>query len=144
MLTFVAGGIADSRGVLAARLLGADSVQIGTALLLSHESLAPEAHKAALADVKRNETTILTRRWTGRHARGQPNQFIKDHANDVIPAYPIQNYLTGPLRQAAGRGNDFDRLSLWSGQAAPLCRRDSAENILNELIRGCDELANSL
>ena len=139
-----AGGISDSRGVIAALVLGADAVQIGTALLVADESAAPEVHKQALVDPGRNQTTMLTRAWSGRVARGQPNNFIRDmesRAGDILP-YPAQNYLTSSLRKAAATEGDPEHLALWSGQGAPLVRRASAKAILDGLLNGCNRIYN--
>ena len=40
-----AGGIADGRGFAAARMLGADAVQMGTRFIVSKESIVHEAYK---------------------------------------------------------------------------------------------------
>ena len=64
-----AGGIADARGVRAARELGATSVQIGTAYLLCPEATTSALHRAALEGA-RDDATVLTNVFTGRPARG--------------------------------------------------------------------------
>src|SRR5262245_12055085 len=53
-----AGGIADGRGIAAAFALGASGVQIGTAYLLTPESLISDLHRAALR-VARDDQTAL-------------------------------------------------------------------------------------
>lgn len=35
---------------------------------------------------------------------------------DQVPAYPVQNALTGALRRAAAQAGNADYLSLWAGQ----------------------------
>jgi enoyl-[acyl-carrier protein] reductase II len=54
-----AGGIADNRGYQAALALGAQGVQIGTALLTSEESPVPKAWKEAIISCGEAETTLL-------------------------------------------------------------------------------------
>src|SRR5262249_56392547 len=67
-----AGGIADARGVAAARALGASAVQVGTAYLRCVESRISPAHRRALAEV-RDDSTRVTNVLTGRLARGIAN-----------------------------------------------------------------------
>ena len=69
-----AGGIADGRGIVAALTLGADAVQIGTAILACDESGASPLHRRLLFgdDAK---YTGLSRAYTGRLARGVYNRF---------------------------------------------------------------------
>ena len=130
-----AGGIADRRGVAAARALGADGVQIGTGFLATVESGASAVHKAALSS-ERAKVTVLTRLFSGRHARAIPNRLIRElatHEADV-PHYPWQGHLMLPLRRAAGRDGRPDLVNLWSGQAAPLTRPMLARDYLATLV----------
>ncbi|WP_018348766.1 NAD(P)H-dependent flavin oxidoreductase [Longispora albida] len=129
-----AGGIADGRGVAAALTLGADAVQVGTGFLATAESNASDVHRAALhsADAR---VTVLTRLFSGRLARGIVNDFIRDMAahEDDVPAYPVQNNLMLPIRQAAGARNQPGHVNLWAGQAAALSRPGHAAEYLREL-----------
>ena len=107
------GGIMDAGGVAAVLRAGAVAAQCGTAFLRCPESGAHPAYKAALAD-DRFTSTALTRAFSGRPARGLVNQFMRDHP-DAPPAYPEINNATRPLRAAAARNGDVDRISLWAG-----------------------------
>jgi nitronate monooxygenase len=131
-----AGGIADRRGYAAARALGADAVQVGTAFLATRESAAVPAYRAILHSPAASET-VLTRVLSGRLARGIPNRIIGDLSKAAGTApFPVQNWLTGRFRpQAAAQGNTA-LMSLWAGQAAPLIRHDSAADVLAELLAG--------
>ena len=96
-----AGGIGDGRAVAAVLALGARAAAIGTSFLLANESTISAAHRAALqTDPAR--TTVLTRAFSGRTARGVPNRFIRE-ANDPddIAPYPYQNAMTRDIRTAA-------------------------------------------
>lgn len=130
-----AGGITDRRGVLAARALGADGAQLGTGFLATHESGASAVHREKLASSDA-ETTVLTRLFSGRHARGIVNALIRDLAaeENTVPPYPIQNALMQPLRKAAAQLGDGDYVNLWAGQAAPLSRPQSAAEYFASLI----------
>ena len=57
-----AGGVADGRGLLAAMALGAEGVEIGTALLTSRECRVPEFFKKLILDAQSNATVLLGKR----------------------------------------------------------------------------------
>ncbi|MFG3407786.1 NAD(P)H-dependent flavin oxidoreductase [Streptomyces sp. NPDC048142] len=118
-----AGGIADARGVAAALALGADAVQVGTGFLATEESGAPAVHKRALHSAEAR-STVLTRLYSGRPARGIPNRFVREMAahEGAVPAYPLQSLLMQPVRVAAAAQGRPDLAALWAGQAAPLTR----------------------
>ncbi|HEU4409446.1 MAG TPA: nitronate monooxygenase [Polyangiaceae bacterium] len=134
-----AGGIADGRGLAAALALGAGAAQVGTAFLACHESGASAAHRAALAGPEAR-VTVLTRAFSGRLARGIVNEFVRvmaAHERD-LPPYPIQNWLTQPLRKAAADAGEADWLSLWAGQSAALARPRPAAELVRELVAGAE------
>ncbi|MEU3687497.1 NAD(P)H-dependent flavin oxidoreductase [Streptomyces narbonensis] len=131
-----AGGIADGRGIAAALALGADAVQIGTGFLAARESGASEAHRRTLGTPEAR-TTVLTRLFSGRTARGIPNRFVRDMAahEDRVPPYPVQNALMQPIRRAAGAQDRPEYVNLWAGQAAALARESpSAAAYLADLV----------
>ncbi|MFD3536450.1 NAD(P)H-dependent flavin oxidoreductase [Streptomyces sp. NPDC058664] len=118
-----AGGIVDGRGIAAALALGADAVQIGTGFLATRESGASEAHRRTLG-TSASRTTVLTRLFSGRTARGVPNRFVREMAayEDEVPPYPVQNALMQPIRRAAGAAGRAEYVNLWAGQGAALAR----------------------
>ena len=63
-----AGGIADGRGIAAAFVLGAAAVQVGTAYLLSPESLIGGIHRTALHEAEA-EHSAFTNLFSGGLAR---------------------------------------------------------------------------
>ncbi|HCT77116.1 MAG TPA: 2-nitropropane dioxygenase [Micromonosporaceae bacterium] len=136
-----AGGIADGRGIAAARMLGADGVQIGTGFLATEESGASPVHKEALRGPMAG-TTVLTRLFSGRHARGIPNRLIRELAalEDEVPAYPITNALMQPIRRAAAERGSADHLNLWSGQAASLAKACNALDYFHRLVADTDRV----
>lgn len=128
-----AGGIADRRGIAAARALGADGVQIGTGFLATRESNAGEVHKRMLhSDAAK--VTVLTKVFSGRTARGIHNGLVDELGGAEVPPYPVQNALMQPLRRAAAERGLADYVSLWAGQAAPLTAAKSARDYLAELV----------
>lgn len=131
-----AGGIADRRGVAAAFALGASGVQVGTAFLATVESAATDAHRAAIRATAADET-VLTRAMSGRLARGARNRAVRAiEASGTIAPFPMQNWLTGRFRAAAGEQGLSEMQSLWMGQAASLVRHDTAAAVFAELLSG--------
>ncbi|MER5205222.1 nitronate monooxygenase [Streptomyces sp. NPDC002825] len=130
-----AGGIADGRGVAAALALGADAVQVGTGFLAARESGASEAHRRILGTPEAR-TTVLTRLFSGRTARGIPNGFVRDMAahEEHVPPYPVQNALMQPVRRAAAEQGRPEYVNLWAGQAAALAQEPSAAAYLSALV----------
>jgi nitronate monooxygenase len=136
-----AGGIADRRGVAAVLALGAHAAQIGTAFLACEESGASDAHRALLF-TERTQSTVLTRAFTGRLARGLENRWTRELASRLaeLPPFPIQSWFVGQLRAAAiaagaaGAAGATDLMSLWSGQIAPNLVHRSASTLLDALV----------
>lgn len=136
-----AGGIADARGVAAARALGAAAVQVGTAYLLCPEAAPHPLHRTALLGPAAAHTA-LTNVFTGRPARGIVNHAMRALATGPVgwcaqaPAFPLAAHGLAPLRaQAEAAGRD-DWTPLWAGQAAPLCRPQPAADLTWALAAG--------
>ena len=124
-----AGGIMDGRGIAAAIALGAQAAQLGTAFIGCAESSAPPVWRQALRDAQ-DTSTQLTKAFTGKHARGIANEFMRRLAahEDDFPQYAVHSSLTWELRHAAAKAGRGEFLSMWAGQGASLARSRS-ENI---------------
>jgi nitronate monooxygenase len=129
------GGIMDGRDIGVAQKLGATAVQLGTAFLPCPESGAPAAYKSALLNAK-TDTTVITRAFSGRPARGIKNSFIAmvDGKEDAILPFRQQNDLTRPLRNAAGQQGVAGFISLWAGQGVARSRAMPAADLVNTLV----------
>jgi nitronate monooxygenase len=134
MPVIASGGIMDGRGIVAALALGASAVQMGTAFLTTQESGAPEVYKTAVLSASDNSTT-LTRAFSGRWARGIRNEFISESEDSCAQpiSFPWQNSLTGPMRRAAAQHAEPGLLSLWAGQGTRMSRGLSASELVNKL-----------
>lgn len=112
-----AGGIMNARGIVAALVLGASAVQMGTAFVTTKESGASDIHKQAILQAKEDET-VVTSSFSGKAARGIRNTFIKEMApyEGKLPPYPVQNTLTTHIRAAASKQENPAYMSLWCGQ----------------------------
>ncbi|SDS45193.1 NAD(P)H-dependent flavin oxidoreductase [Pseudomonas oryzae] len=130
-----AGGLMDGRGIAASLLLGAQAAQLGTAFLCCPESGIPAIWKEAIR-AARDDSTRLTRAFSGRFARGITNDFMRRFAaeEEQIPAYPVQNALTADIRQAALRQGRSEYLSLWAGQGAGMARSLPAAELVQTLM----------
>lgn len=130
-----AGGIMDGRGIAAAFALGAEAVQLGTAFLACAESGIHPAYKKQLMATPVNGTR-LTRTFSGRPARGIVNEFMERMRpfEREVPAYPVQNALTGELRQAAAKQGNMQYCSMWAGQGAGMARAGPAAELVAALM----------
>ena len=131
---FAAGGIMDGRGIAAALMLGAGAAQMGTAFLDCHESAIHPAWKQAIRDAG-DTATMVTSAFSGRMARGVNNTFMRRMAahQHEVPAYPVQNALTGEIRAAAARANLPEYMSLWAGQGIAMARNLPAAELMMKL-----------
>ena len=130
-----AGGIMDGRGIAASLILGAQAAQLGTAFLCCPESGIPAVWKQKLREA-RDDSTRLTRTFSGRYARGIVNEFMermRPFEGDV-PAYPVQNALTTEMRQVAAKLGRSEFMSLWAGQGVSMSRSLPAEQLVRTLV----------
>jgi nitronate monooxygenase len=111
-----AGGIMTGVDIIEACKLGAHAVQMGSAFLVCNESGIHPTYRQTLLAVG-DTPTRLTRVFSGRYARGLENHFMRqmESVAERIPAYPVQNALTTPIRAAAAANGDPGLMSLWAG-----------------------------
>jgi nitronate monooxygenase len=132
-----AGGIMDGRGVAAAMMLGAAAAALGTAFIVCPENgiVHPIYRETLLGNA--GAATVVTRAYTGRHARYIKNRFTDDLAAAAadIPSYPHQIPLTMPLRALGGERRDSSVFPMLAGQAYPLCRAMPAGELVQTVVR---------
>jgi len=139
------GGLMDGRDIARTFALGASAAQLGTAFLACPESGTPEAYRRAILSA-RGDTTVITRAFSGRPARGLRNLFIDKLNNKqyyILP-YPLQNALTRPMRTSAARRNDAGFLSLWAGQGVTRARALPAAELIQRLIAEMEQAGISI
>jgi len=129
-----AGGIADARGAIAAFVLGASGVQLGTAYLFCPEAKISPLYRRALEQATDNGTA-LTNLFSGRPARGMLNRYIEEPGpmSDTAPAFPHAATLVAPLRAASEKAGSVDYMQLWAGQAAGLANSMPADQFTRKL-----------
>ena len=135
-----AGGIMDGAGLAAALALGAQGVQLGTALLVAEEAGVPHGWRDRMRQ-SRDDETIITWALSGRPARGLPNTLTQALDQPGAMGWPQQNTAAGDVRRAAARADRADLMSLWAGQAAALAGPDRpAAEIITEMVSDAVEI----
>jgi nitronate monooxygenase len=129
------GGLMDGRDIARAFARGAVSAQLGTAFLTCPEAGTPEAYRRAIL-AARADTTVITRAFSGRPARGLLNTFISqlDGQEKIILPFPLQNALTRPMRTAAAKLGEAGYLSLFVGQGVTRARALPAAELMQRLV----------
>ena len=92
-----AGGIATGRGMLAAMVLGADGVQIGSRFAASVESSAHQAFKETIVNTKEGDTVLTLKELA-------PVRLIKNPFYQQIYNLYQQNPTVDQLKELLGRG----------------------------------------
>ena len=130
-----AGGLMDGRDIVAALAAGASAAQLGTAFLTTPESGASELHKRTLLATAK-DTTVLTRAFSGRPARGLVNAFTELLATqpEAILPFPLQNDLTKTMRAAAAKRGDARYVALWAAQGVARVRELPAGELVQRLV----------
>jgi len=129
-----AGGIYNAKTLLAAKALGAQGFQLGSAFIASTESALKQIEKDKLKVVNEKEI-VLTNSFSGRYARGIKNAFSETlEGTDFILPYPYQNKLTGELRKIAKQNENLDFVSIWLGQSIHNFSTKSVTEILKSII----------
>jgi nitronate monooxygenase len=133
-----AGGIMDGADIKRALDMGAQAVQMGTAFLVTDESAINPHYKQRLLTAG-DHPTRLTRTFSGRYARGLVNRVMRElePVEAQLPAYPVQNALTSPIRAEAAKRGDTELMSLWCGtgvaRARPMPAAKLVETLLSEI-----------
>lgn len=127
-----AGGIMNGAHIKNALAKGAQVVQMGTAFLCCDESGTPPSYRHYLIH-KQERPTTLTKAFSGRLARGLENTFTRTMQEQTTLPFPIQNTLTGPLRQWAVAQHDAEYQSLWAGTAYAQIRSMSTKDLMQQL-----------
>jgi len=133
-----AGGIANGQGMLAAMVLGADAVQIGTRFVASHEASSHIHFKQTVVDAREGDTHLTLKELAP--VRLIKNKFYQD-IQELYKASPSVEDLKKLLGRArAKRGmfeGDLEEGELEIGQISGLIddilpARTIVENIVNE------------
>lgn len=133
-----AGGIGDGRGMAAAFALGAEGIQLGTALLVAHECTIHDGYKQAVINAE-DRSTVVTGISIGKPTRALRNKLsrqLKKMEEEGIPWTEIELIASGKLREAAREGNVREG-SVMMGQIAGLIKKRAAvREIIEEILDG--------
>jgi enoyl-[acyl-carrier protein] reductase II len=131
-----AGGIASGRGMLAAMVLGADGVQVGSRFAASVESSAHENFKNKIIETKEGETQVTLKELAP--VRLIKNKFYQD-VQDLYSKCPTKEELSKFLGRARAKQGMFEgdlvEGELEIGQIAGLIHTiKPAADIISEMI----------
>jgi enoyl-[acyl-carrier protein] reductase II len=140
-----AGGIGNGRGMLAAIVLGADGVQIGSRFAASEESSAHENFKQTILEVKDGDTHLTLKELA-------PVRLVKNKFYEEIQELYQKNPTREELKDLLGRARakkgifegDLVNGELEIGQIAGIIHRiASAEEIIKEIVNDFEVLKKS-
>ena len=112
-----AGGIGDSRGIVAAMALGASGVQMGSRFVVSAECIAHENYKNLVLKAK-DRSTVVTGRSTGHPVRVIGNKMTREYAEmeaRQASTEELEKFGAGRLNLATHKG-DVENGSVMIGQ----------------------------
>lgn len=140
-----AGGIADGRGFAAARMLGAQAVQMGTRFVVAKESIVHPAYKEKVIKARDIDSEV-TGRSTGHPVRQIRNQMTKEYLKlekEGASLDALELLTLGSLRKAVIDGDTVNG-TLMAGQIAGLVKKEqTCEEILKEIMQEAEQLLNA-
>ena len=137
-----AGGIATGKGMLAAMILGADGVQMGSRFVVTEESSAHINFKKKIIETQEGETQLTLKELA-------PVRLIKNHFFNELQQLYIQNPTKEALQKLLGRGRakkgmfegDLEDGELEIGQISGLIHQvKPVKEVINEIIKEFDEV----
>ena len=141
-----AGGIGSGRGMLAAMVLGADGVQIGSRFAATIESSAHNNFKQTIVDVKDGDTHLTLKELA-------PVRLVKNHFYNQVQELYQQNPTVEQIKELLGRARakkgmfegDLDNGELEIGQIAGIINEiKPAKQVLEEIIEEYETIKKSL
>ena len=137
-----AGGIADGRGFAAARMLGAEGIQMGTRFVASKEACVHANYKERILKARDIDSEI-TGISTGHPIRVLRNQMTREYLKmekEGASFEELEQLTLGSLRKAVQDG-DTVHGSLMAGQSAGLIKQEkTCKEIMEEIIRDGEQL----
>ncbi|MCH2217652.1 MAG: DUF561 domain-containing protein [Flavobacteriales bacterium] len=141
-----AGGIANGRGMLAAMVLGADGVQIGSRFAATVESSAHKNFKQVIIDLKDGDTQVTLKELA-------PVRLVKNHFYHQIQELYQQNPTIEQIKELLGRARtkkgmfegDLDNGELEIGQIAGIINKiKPASQVLKDIVEEYNTVKSSL
>ena len=141
-----AGGIATGRGMLAAMVLGADGVQIGSRFVASKESSAHDLFKEYVVNASEGDTQLTLKEVT-------PVRMLKNNFYNTLKLEYQKGTSPDKLRQLLGKGRakkgmfegDLDEGELEIGQVCGLINKiQPVKDIVDEIVSDFKAASKSL
>lgn len=133
-----AGGIGDSRGIMAAFALGASAVQMGSRFVVSEECIAHPNYKNLVLKAK-DRSTVVTGRSTGHPVRVLANKMTREYAemeSHNASVEELEKFGAGRLNLATHKG-DVENGSVMIGQISGMFHEiKPVATIIGELVGG--------
>ena len=137
-----AGGIADGRGFAAAKMLGAEGVQICTRFVVANESIVHANYKEQVIKAKDIDSAV-TGTSTGHPVRSIRNKMTKEYLRlekEGADFMELEKMTLGSLRRAVIDG-DVVNGTIMAGQIAGLIKKEqSCEEIIKEIMGEAEAL----
>ena len=132
-----AGGIADGRGFAAARMLGAEAVQLGTRFIVARESIVHHNYKEKVIKAKDIDSEV-TGMSTGHPVRQIRNQMSREYLKlekEGAGLEELEHLTLGSLRKSVVEG-DVVKGTLMAGQIAGLVKKEqTCREIIEEIMQ---------
>ena len=138
-----AGGIATGEGILAAMVLGAEGVQIGTRFALTDESSARRLFKEYCLSLGEGDTKLLLKKLA-------PTRLVKNSFREAVEKAEDSGASMEELRTLLGRGRakkgifegDLEEGELEIGQVSSIIsRQQPVAEVMKELVEACQRAA---
>lgn len=137
-----AGGIGDERGYMAAMMLGAEGVQMGTIFLVADETNIHKNYKEKII-VARDTDTVVTGMKTGKPVRSIRNMMTKQYfvmEQENRNFKELEKLTLGSLKKAVQDG-DMDNGTIMAGQISGLIKKKSTcIEIIENIVKGVKEI----
>ena len=137
-----AGGIGDGRGLVAALMLGAEGVQMGTRFVVAKESIVHSNYKEKLIKAKDIDSEV-TGMSTGHPVRSLRNKMTKEYLRlekEGADFETLEKLGLGALRKAVVEG-DVVNGTVMAGQIAGMVNREqTCREMIEEIMEQAQKL----
>ncbi len=142
-----AGGIIDSRGIVAAFALGAEGVQMGTRFVVTEECIAHQKYKEAIVEAGDTDTVITCRQLIPSRSLKNTDfsQVLLGMEAAGASADDIREFMGHAASRRAGIEGDLDNGEAYCGSSAGLIHEIlSAGEVVQRLADGYPEVLKKL
>ncbi len=141
-----AGGIADSRGVVAAMALGAEGVQLGTRFVAVKENIAHQRYKEAILAAKDTDTVITIRSLIpSRSLKTEFSQVLLELEKAGASPDEIKDFMGHAASRRCGLEGDLENGEAYCGASAGLITEIlEAGEVIRRLVKGYKEIVDRL